>query len=267
MKGVSNVISELLLLVITVFLAAVVYAWTMRLMEALSANPLPPMLQVSGAYLFTVTSDGKEALFVVINVPNRVNLYGVYVYGSNGLICSSSDFILSADDPKAVDYNCDALRVAGYYGSVRGLDPDDARYPGLMLFSSGCQRPAASETNSTLVGVEWFYLNGPDGYADPWATVISAVPETTNVGGGKVETSFNAFNSTLNFERYLGKSKKAFYSSTGWVYVPAFKEVGLRKGTYTVILWCPGANFGDYGSVKISIVTDAYVVSREVSLS
>ncbi|ALU12695.1 hypothetical protein EYM_06530 [Ignicoccus islandicus DSM 13165] len=183
MKAVSSLVSELLLLVITVFLAVTIYGWTAKLLTMLSANPLPPIPEVTDAYLFTVTSNGRSALFLTLRVPNAIEINGVYVYAGGNLICSSSEFLLSADDPKANEFGCKALRVAGYYGSVKGLDDEDSRYPGLILFSSGCQRPAVDEASSSQVGTEWFYLDGPGGYADKWTTVIAAVPQAYEVGG------------------------------------------------------------------------------------
>ncbi|ALU12696.1 hypothetical protein EYM_06535 [Ignicoccus islandicus DSM 13165] len=61
--------------------------------------------------------------------------------------------------------------------------------------------------------------------------------------------------------------RKAFYSNAGWVYIPAFKSVRVERGTYTIIVWCPSTNFEDFSAVKVSVVTDIYVVTREVNLS
>ncbi|UXD22795.1 hypothetical protein IPA_08300 [Ignicoccus pacificus DSM 13166] len=267
--GISSIIAEILLVAITLALSAVVYSWTMVLMNMLSKGVFPQLSEVIAvAEGIPATKPLPSSYFILISFRNTMRnfeLQSVRLYFGDNVVCQATSFVLSGGASNARDYNCKAVRVAGYYGLVKGaLDDDDAIYPGAYFVSSGCGSDVG-EASANDIGVSWFKVVSDTGKAPPWATVVAGIPEGTFVGSDRYETYFNPTPSPQ--ETYVGYSGdvKVYYNDTSgtWVYLPSFNTVKLGPGTYTIVMWCPHLGMPT-GKVKVEIDSSSYSLTYYV---
>ncbi len=268
-SAVSNIVSELMLLVITLVLVTVVYAWVNNILLTLGEAKLPPMPQITNIYIATPKEDYSHGFFIaiVMRAPLKsLTIDGVAIYNDGKVVCSIDKFAISSDDPTASQYDCKALRVAGYYGEEKmRLDQYDAKSPGTFYLNATCQAPAYGEANSTTVGLDWFSVVGPDGRADDWATVVSGTPYVFLPSPSTVETYFSPATSRVSFVGGPLDYVKAFYNSVlgDWVKVPEFDKAKVSQGTFTIILWCKELNWDDVMNMKIRVYTNVYTVEKQ----
>ena len=257
MRAQSSIVTELILIMITLSLSAIVLAVVNNLMSMLGKVPfyqLPHPIGVYDAQAY-ISPTGGEYVLVAIRVAEPTTLDGVYVYYEGTLVCSSTEFLLSSADPSAKSFGCRALVPAGYYGEFKEQkDPYDAPCPGAMFFALNCTQPVEAISYNDLWN-GWYPPYSPDTgeEANAWATVVNAVP------GAFVstwcETQMIPTFSTLKFVNALGTAQKALYNGTTWLTVPRFKSVRLDKGTFTVVLWCPHLNV-PIDELKVVLRTD-----------
>jgi hypothetical protein len=184
---------------------------------------------------------------------DEISIRGVYVYQYGRVVCSYSSFVLTSSDPKAEALNCNALRLAGYYGEREGPDNSDSLCPGTLLLSSGCG-PSLPAVSDAELGVSWFTPLSPNELADPWAAVFNVVPQTVAYSS-TCELYLTNSTSRISAEGSTGSRVAALYDSFNgeWIYLPTFREVSVGRGVFSVLIWCPSLRSLD----GVSVVVDA----------
>ena len=275
-RGISNLVTEIILIAITVALAMIVYAWITLLMTRLGSNLLPPLVRITSITLaygnlrnsFDVPYNYGYFVIATIKVPVATRLTAVGVYADGRSVCYCDLFAESADDLALRE---PALVFAGYYGlEPRKLDDEDSVTPGLILLTTS-NKQGNSTSNVGYLELENNYYTpiSPGGEEAPsWASVYSGDYYNLMVSPYKVEKYLTHYDYRLKFEG-LEKRLKAFYNSTSdqWVYVRGFNSVALSPGTYTLVIWCKDLRIASVNVIELKIFTDSYEVDKTFQLT
>lgn len=275
-KGISNLVTEIILIAITVALAMLVYAWITVLMTRLGSSLLPPMVRITSVTLaygtlresFDTPYNYGYFIIATIKVPVTTRLTAVSVYADGRPICYCDLFAESVDDLVLKER---ALAFAGYYGlEPRKLDDEDSVAPGLILLTaSDKQGNSTSNVGYLELGNGYYTPISPDGEEAPsWASIYSGDYYNFMVSPYKVEKYLSHYNYKLKFEG-LKKSLKVFYNDTSaqWVYVRGFNSVTLSPGTYTLVIWCKELRIASVNVLELKIFTDSYEVDKTFQLT
>ena len=276
-RGLSNVVSELILILIAVFLATLLYVWVSNIFAVLGSGLLPPLAKISSvtiAYATLVNSTTQQynyGYYLVVTLSNPQNgllLNGIEIYSGNKLLCSANTFVQSADDASLG--NGEALAFAGYYGNKSMvLDSEDSLSPGLILLSLAPQGDTINNVGNNSVGSTYFYpvdtLTSEE--ADTWVSVFVGTLQRHPVSYVKTETYLSKAPGTLVFRKLVGRTK-VFYNSTSdtWVYVDSYQQVSLSRGTYTLVVWCKSMTLNEVTNLRVVISTNMYTISKTVNV-
>ncbi len=272
MKGVSTVVSELILIVLTIAIAGLLYAWTIALTQSVlqrGALGILPRVSSIGWFLGNYTNGQRYPIIVVsFQSPGPVTITGAEIIYGDKVVCEYSNFLPSASDLR------DGLRVAGFVGlRPKSYDPPvsyddptchDVPYPGLILFQTGRGGPTTI-TCSQLPS--WGGVVSADGVkAEAWATVAPLVINTLQIGRA-VETYALSSNALIQFQRMTSIAiSPGYVGNTPLPTLYAYKEVKVGRGYWSLILWCPGLNPATYDQVKVRVYFGGVGVDVEVPI-
>ena len=257
--GQSSIVSELLMIAISLFLVAVVVGILNNLMTRLTTTFVPERasqlnsLRVLSVYglLPSPNASTIKILALTLYVTSSAELRGAEVYQGGSLACGYSAFVLYG--PYGDTQNCEALIPAGYYGLFpEDPDEEDSLAPGTLYFSVGCGWPVKA-ISFLDVGQGWY---SPEG-APPWALLGTFAVNFLPLAG-KSETYLSNTTGNIKFDRYVGRVK-VLNNGTAWLYAAAYETLKLSKGTYTLLLWCPNLNL-PLSQVKVVLESSPYNV-------
>ncbi len=274
--GISNIVTELILIAISVILVAVVYIWMGSILmhvESLMLPELPKLIsaQISYASLrYSPAQTYDYGFYILVTFANfqKVTLKSVILYVDGEPLCTFTSFVPSADD---VFLNGKALQFAGYYGEkMHQLDEYDSMTPGLILLSlSG--KVGNSTANVGYASYENGYYTpvSPLGKEAPaWCSIYAGTYDDFLLTAYKVERYLKHSTAALAFTSLLNTKQKVFYNVTSlsWVSLRRYRYVTLGKGVYTLVMWCPSFKLG-MGNVKIEIVTNMFTFKKPLTFS
>ena len=272
MKGLSTVVSELILIILTIAVAGLLYAWTVTLTRTVLARGalgLLPKVTNIGWFLGNYTN-GQYYPIIVISFQSLspITITGVEVIYGEKIICDYSSFLPSSSNVM------EGVRVAGFVGSEpHNYDPPvtydsptchDEPYPGLLLFQVGKGEPTTITCDQLQ---QWGGVVSTDGTkAKAWVTVAPLVVDTFQLGDA-VETYALPSNVLIQFRRLTSTAISPGY--VGDEPLPelyAYREVRVGRGYWSLVVWCPGINPAVYERVKVRVFFEGMGVDVEVPI-
>ncbi len=272
MKGLSTVVSELILIVLTIAVAGLLYAWTVALVQTvLQRGALGIMPKVIDAMWFLGNyTNGQAYPIIVVSFQSAgpVTVTGVQVIYEDKVICDYPGFLPSSSQLE------EGIRVAGFVGlRAKNYDPPvsysdlgchDVPWPGLILFQVGRGGPVEV---TCLQLNEWGGVVSSDGTkASGWVTIAPISVSTLQIGDA-VETYVTGTSTIIQFQRMTSLSiSPGYVGSTPLPSLYLFKEVRVGRGYWSLILWCPGVNPAVYDQVKVRVFFEGLGVEVEVPI-
>ncbi|NPA85353.1 MAG: hypothetical protein GXO07_05050 [Crenarchaeota archaeon] len=261
MKGISPIVSELILIAISVLLTAVLYVWTANLMASLAEFQFTKPLMPSSVQTFWADCYGGRCsglgVFVALQYTTQggASVSSVVVKGGGAALCSITSFV-----PYALEEP--GMCAFGYYGNARAIADDaDAPPPG-ALFLGRCNALPGTGSVDLATSLNLGVGRYGNAAADPWATVLPGYVTVFQPAPTLVETEVQYTSTNAAFRNLKGDVAAIYYPINGtFARLPAYGTVTISSGTWTLLVWCPNVNALVLDSLAVE-VTVGGVVTR-----